>query len=371
MTCNDIIKYFEGWAPKGIAWQKDNVGLQVGSTNRKVKNIMLCLELTDSVLDDAIKKRCNFIFTHHPLLFRPLHKIDTQTSKISKQVEKLIKNNITLYSAHTNLDFTKDGVSFELAKVLKLRNIRFLHNAEANQFKLSVNVPAEYTDKVAGAIFKAGGGIIGEYSGCSFRTEGKGTFTGSSKSKPAVGKKQVRESVSEIKLEVLVDSWNLPGVIKSMKDAHPYEEAAYDVYPLQNRNANYGAGAIGELDMPMNTKDFLKHVSEKLKAKNFRYTGGKNGRISKVAVCGGSGSDLISDAVKSGADAFITADLKYHTFHDYNGEILLIDAGHYETEVHSLNEVKKRFEKFINESKSNTKIFKYGGSTNPIIFYNN
>ncbi len=371
MTCNDIIKYFEGWAPREIAWQKDNVGLQVGSTNRKVKNIMLCLELTDSVLDDAIKKRCNFIFTHHPLLFRPLNKIDTETNKISRQVEKLIKNDITLYSAHTNLDFTKDGVSFELAKVLKLKNIRFLHNAESNQFKLTVFVPGEHAEKVTGAIFEEGGGIIGEYSGCSFRTEGKGTFTGSAKSKPSVGRKQVRESISEVKLEVVVDSWKLPGVIKSMIKAHPYEEVAYDVYPLNNLNVNYGAGALGELETSMSRKDFLKHVSEKLRAKNFRYTGGKSGRISTVAVCGGSGSDLISDAVKSGADAYITADLKYHTFHDYSGKILLIDAGHYETEIHSLNEVKRRLEKFIGGRKSNTKVFKYGGSTNPIIFYNN
>ncbi len=370
MTCKEIIKYIEEWAPKEIAWQKDNVGLQVGSVERKLNNILLSLELTDSVIDDAIEKDCNLIITHHPLLFHPLKKIDLLKDKDSKLIEKLIKNDITLYSAHTNLDFTSGGVSFQLAKVLNLTGIKFLANPESNQFKLIVFVPAGSVEKVSNAIFNAGGGIIGEYSNCSFKTEGSGSFRGSSNSNPALGKKENDETVSEIRLEVLVNSWKLNEVVSSMIKAHPYEEAAYDVYKVENSNKNYGAGAIGELTEAMTRDKFLSYVSKKI-SKNFRYSEGKEKQIKKVAVCGGAGSDLINQAIHAGADAYITADIKYHAFHDAWRKILLIDAGHYETEIHSLTEVKRRLESLIASQNSKVKIFKYGGSTNPIIFFNN
>ncbi len=371
MTCKDIIKYFESWVPKEIAWQKDNVGLQVGSTGREIRNILLCLEVTDKTIDAAISKDCNMIITHHPLLFNPLKKIDLQKDKTSRLVERIIKNDITLYSAHTNLDFTKDGVSFELAKVLNLRKIDFLVKSSSNQLKLAVFVPVDSVDKVADAIFINGGGVIGEYSGCSFRTPGTGTFRGSEKSNPAAGEKGAAEKVEEVKLEVILDSWKLKTILTEIKKVHPYEEVAYDVYPLENSNSKYGAGAVGELEKPMDQTEFLNYVSERLKIKNFRYVEGSRSRINKVALCGGAGIELIKDAVSSGADSFITADIKYHAFHDAAGEILLIDAGHYETEIHSLNEVKRRLEAFIGRSNSEIKVFKYNGSTNPVIFYNN
>ncbi len=371
MTCKEIIKHIEEWAPKEIAWQKDNVGLQVGAVNREAANVLLCLEVTDKVIDDAIKKDCKFIFSHHPLLFQPLKKIDLLNDKNSLLVEKLIKNDITLYSAHTNLDFTKDGVSFELAKTLKLNNISFLVNSKSDRFKLSVFVPENAVDMVADAIFESGGGIIGEYSECSFRTAGKGTFKGSEKSNPAIGRQGRRETVEESRLEVVVDSWKLNQVVSAMIKAHPYEEVAYDIYRLENRNAGYGAGAVGELPDAMSSEEFLKYVSMHLKINNFRYVKGRNASVRKIALCGGSGSELIGDAIGSGADAFITADIKYHAFHDAAEKILLIDAGHYETEIFSLNEVQRRLNVFVKNNKSETKIFKYDGSTNPIIFYNN
>ncbi len=371
MTCNEIFKYFEDWAPKEISWQKDNVGLQVGSIKQKVRNILLSLELTDKVVEDAIKKNCNLIITHHPLLFHSLKKIDIHNDKNSRLIEKLIKNDITLYSAHTNLDFTKDGVSFELSKKLNLRKINFLVNLKSNQNKLIIFVPLTHVNQVSKAIFEAGGGIIGEYSNCSYKTSGKGTFKGSLKTNPSIGKKENYEEVEEIRLEILVNSWKLKNVLNALFKVHPYEEIAYDIFPLENPNRNYGAGAIGELEKPLNLKTFLSYISQKLNIRNFRYTEGRKNLISKVAVCGGSGSDLIRDAMNAGADAFITADIKYHTFLDSNREILLIDAGHYETEIQSLKEVKKKLENYINPNNSDIKIFKYGGSTNPIIFYNN
>ncbi len=368
MTCGEIFKYIQSWAPEEIAWNKDNVGLQVGSAERKVKNILLALDLNMKVITEAVKKDCNLIITHHPLLFNPLRKIDTDHDNTSLLVEKLIKHDITLFSAHTNLDFTKDGVSFELAKTLKLKNIRFLSNIKSTQYKLIVFVPESHVEKVAFAIFENGGGIIGEYSNCSFRTKGKGSFKGSEKTSPSVGKKLNYEKVDEIKLEVLINSWKLDKILSAIRSVHPYEEIAYDVYPLSNENINYGIGAIGELDNPLSQKEFLNHVSKSLKINNFRYTTGKENKIKVVAVCGGSGSEVIPTAIKKGADALITADIKYHTFFDNEKKLLLIDAGHYETEIFSLNEVNKRLTELIKKKKN--KVFKYNDSTNPVIFYN-
>jgi len=370
MICKDVIYYLENWAPEGIAWDRDNVGLQVGAANRRLKNILLSLDLTSNVIDEAINKNCNLIITHHPLLFYPLHKIDTENNQTSKMVVQLIKNNITLYSTHTNLDAAKGGVSFQLANKLNLQNLSFLKNLAGNQVKLVVFVPANNINSVADAIHNQGGGIIGEYSHCSFRTTGTGTFLGSVSANPTTATKGKFEKVDEIKLEVLIDSFKLSKVISAMNNAHPYEEVAYDLYPLKNENVNYGIGVLGELSTLMTVKDFLKHVTTSLKTKNLRYTNGKKQRIKKVAVCGGSGSELIPDALNNQVDAYVTADIKYHSFQDAEGKLLLIDAGHYETEIFCIDEIQKRLRKFlINNSK--TKVFKFRGSTNPVIFFNN
>ncbi len=369
MTCNEIIEHIEAWAPKGIAWDRDNVGLQVGSPKNKVKNILLCLDLTDEVIDDAIKKKCNLIISHHPLLFRPLKRLDFERDKNSKLVQKLIQNDISLYSFHTNLDFTKDGVSFQLAKKLRLKNINFLQNLKANQYKLSMFVPPANLNAVAGAIFNAGGGIIGEYSNCSFSSIGTGSFTGSAGSSPYLGEKGKFERVEEVKIEVVVNKWSFNKVMEAVREVHPYEEIAYHQIALENDNVNYGAGAVGELEKPVPVKEFLNFVANHLKIKNLRYTPGAKKRIKKVAVCGGSGGEFIVDAIKSSADAYVTADLKYHTFQDYQNKILLIDAGHYETEIPVMDEVKKRLIKFIPKD-SGIKVSKHGGSTSPVYFFN-
>lgn len=368
MKAIDLVKKIESWAPKEISWQKDNVGLQIGNLERELKNILLCLEVTPGVIEEALEKNCNFIFSHHPFLFHPLRKIDLSRDKNSLMIEALIKNDITLYSAHTNLDFTKDGVSFEIAKLLGLKNIKFLVNQKANQYKLSLFVPKAHLENVEDAIFKAGGGIIGEYTHCGFRTEGTGSFKGSEKSNPSIGEKQKYETVEEVKLEIIVESWKINKVIKALKAVHPYEEPAYDVYLINNENVNYGLGAVGEFEVPFEENKFLELVSAKLNVKNFRYTKGKSSQIKKVAVCGGSGSEYFQDALSRGADAYITADIKYHTFHDASEEILLVDAGHYETEIHSLDEVKKKMENFINGN--NIKVLKYSKTTNPVFYYN-
>ena len=370
MIAEDLIKYVERWAPPGAAWERDNVGLQVGNRKTKVTNVLLALDLNKKVVAEAIKKNCNFIFTHHPFIFSPIKKIDFSTDPKAEIIKIAANKNLTIFSAHTNLDFTKDGVSFELAKTLGLKNIEFLKNQESNQVKLVVFVPVKDVEKVSAAIFEAGGGEIGEYSNCSYRLDGEGTFKGSKSSNPVVGKKGKRNSVIETRLEVLVDEWKLNNVIREMLKVHPYEEVAYDVYLLENKNVNYGMGAVGQLDIDMKPKAFLEYAAKKMKTKNLRYAEGNVGKIRKVAVCGGSGADMINIAISSGADAYITADIKYHAFQDAENKILLVDAGHYETEIHALNAVQKRLEKFIKDKRSKSEVYKYSGTTNPVSFFN-
>ncbi len=371
MQINEIIKQIEDWAPKGIAWDKDNIGLQVGSPNNKVTNVLLALDFNQKVLREAIKKKTNIIITHHPFIFTPIKNLNFNTDTKSQLIKELIKNNITLYSAHTNLDYTKNGVSFELAKQIGLQNIQFLDEQNSNQYKLVVYVPEKNIQQISDAIFNAGGGIIGEYSKCSVRNFVEGTFEGSSLSNPTIGKTNNFETVDEIRLEVIVNSWELNSTIDAMKLVHPYEEPAYDIFMLKNKNINYGAGAIGELPKGLTQKKFLFHIKTSLKADGLKYTTGKNSIIKKVAVCGGTCSDKMNIAMAKNADAFITADIKFHTFQDAENNIMLIDAGHYETEVPVLNTIKQRLTKFIKNRKSIVKVFKYSGSTNPVKFYNN
>ncbi|MFA7228086.1 MAG: Nif3-like dinuclear metal center hexameric protein [Melioribacteraceae bacterium] len=363
-----MTKYLEDWAPPGVAWERDNVGLQVGSGGAAIKNIMLCLELNDEVLDEAIHKKCNFIFTHHPLIFNPIKKLDTGKDPLARLIDRIIKNNITVYSAHTNLDFTKGGVSFELAETLGLENISFLEPSPGNQFKIAVFAPQSALDKISAAVFGEGAGRIGEYENCSFASRGEGTFKGSENSNPRIGKKNRIEKVDEVRFEFITDSWKIDKVVAALRKSHPYEEPAFDIIPLKNASSNYGAGAIGELKTRMSEKAFLAHVSRSLKTRSVKYCLGKEGFISKVAVCGGSGSELLNSAISRGADAFVTADIKYHAYQEADGKILMIDAGHYETEIAGLNAVSRKIKKFITVN-SDIKILKYSGSTNPVKFY--
>ncbi len=368
MKAGELIKYLEEWAPPGASWEKDNVGLLVGKKTTEIKRIFLCLELNPKTLDEALKLNCNFIFTHHPLIFRPLKNLNF-TKSIKKQlIAQLIKNDIVLYSAHTNLDFTKDGVSFELAHRLKLQNVNFLEYEEDNQFKLVVFVPENYFEKVSSALFNAGAGIIGNYSNCSYSSEGTGTFLGNEFTNPYFGKKLNLEKVKEIRLELLVNKWKLNNVLTALTNSHPYEEPAYDIYPLKNKNVNYGAGAIGNLLKPMTENEFLNFLSKSIKSQNIRYCKGTNAKINRVAVCGGSCSDKYKAAISAGADAFVTADIGYHTFEEAQGSILLVDAGHYETEVHSIDAVERKLKKFLKENNSKIELFKFKGNTNPVKF---
>lgn len=332
MDVRQIHHILQTWAPAQLAWEKDNVGLLVGSWDRRVRSIVVALDLTPAVLKDAQKASADLIITHHPLIFTALKQI-TDDTRVGRLVRELIERDIALYATHTNLDFAPGGVSEALAKRLGLKETSVLASQKNLIQKVTVYVPAESLDRVMGAMSEAGAGRLGKYSECSFQVTGTGTFTPLEGANPAVGRIGHRASVNETRLEMMVPSWKMKDVVRAMKSAHPYEEVAYDAYPLLNTTDMFGAGIIGKLPRPRSTKDFLKDVCDALKVSALRYSPGSGSKISTVAVCGGSGSEYLKDAIVAGADAYVTADVRYHTFQEAEGQITIIDAGHFETEA--------------------------------------
>jgi len=353
----------EEWAPKQIAWERDNVGLQTGKLNSKVRNILVALSLTESVVKEAIRLKSELIITHHPLIFQPLKKID-ETERVGKLISLLIKNDIALYSAHTNLDFTRDGVSFHLAHIIGLKSVDFLFKDKSLNRKIIVYVPPAYLEKVRNAMAEAGAGIIGNYETCSFTSKGTGSFKPVGSAKPFTGAVGQLSLVDEIRLEMTVPAWNLANVIKAMRAAHPYEEVAYDVYSLESQSDKYGAGVIGTLSKPVDAEKFLEQIRRSLKIPLLRINHQYPRKIFKVACCGGSGGELLPQAINQNADAFITGDLSFHRFEEANGKLLLIDGGHYETEYPIINVIVKYLRDKIKQHKVLIKVARSGTNNN-------
>jgi hypothetical protein len=262
------------------------------------------------------------------------------------------------------------GVNFELAKAIGLQNISILSPIKESLQKISVFVPKKYVEQVASAMHTAGAGTFSKYDMCSFRTEGIGTFRGMNNANPFIGTVGNTEKVDEVKIEMLCETWKSSGVVKAMLSAHPYEEVAFDIFPLANKNTEYGLGAVGEFDTKVSTTEFLKITSKKLNSKQLRFSNKKPVKsIKKVAVCGGSGGEFIDDAISAKADAFVTADIKYHTFQEYEEKILLIDAGHFETEHLVLPAIAKKSKEIVAAQKTKTKVFITKQNTNSIQYY--
>lgn len=367
MRVKDIKGFLEQWAPKEVAWDRDNVGLLVGDAKGTVKGIMVALDATEAVIEETRRRKANLLVTHHPLPFKPVRSVTTQDS-VGRSLQQLIKNDIHLYSAHTNLDFTRGGTSFVLAEKLGLLNVDFLVKSYEVDMKIVAFVPAEHADAVANAMSAAGAGRIGNYERCSFRTQGTGTFQGNTLTNPVVGTKLKMEAVPEARLEMPVKRWNLNRVIEAMKSAHPYEEVAYDVYPLQTVSNEYGMGAIGDLPRPVKLSSFFSTVRTSLGAEGLRYAGNPSKQVQRVAVCGGSGSELIDAALNRQADVFVTADVKYHSFHEASEEMALIDAGHFETEYPVVNALVTRLKSFVKQRGSAVPVHTARTSTNPVHF---
>lgn len=328
---SDVARLLETWAPRSLAWERDNVGLQVGNPGAPVRRILVTLDVTDAVAAEAARRHIDLIVAHHPPLYRPLRSLDTSTPN-GRVIATLIRQGCALYAAHTNLDAARGGTSHVLAETLGLTDIHPLEWRRNSSRKIVTFVPEESVDDVAAAMASAGAGIIGNYEHCAYRSRGTGSFKGNDLSSPVVGRKGVLERVTEIRLEMPVEVDRLPAVVSALRRSHPYEEAAFDVYPLESTNATTGLGALGRLPRPVQAAAFLRQVKKHLHAPGLRIAGDTRRRIRTVAVCGGAGGDLVPAAVAAGADAYITADLNYHAFVDFAGALLLVDAGHYETE---------------------------------------
>ena len=337
-SIQSIADALEAWAPPGSAQSYDNVGLQVGDAQRPVERALLALDLTPQVVDEAESIGASLIVTHHPLLFKPMSSL-TADSFTSSLALRLAEAGIALYSSHTNLDAAPGGVSFALAEHLGLTDVDFLDGFADTLYKLATFVPHDDVDAVRSAMADAGAGRIGDYEACAFATNGTGFFRPGDATNPHIGEAGGSlESVDEAKLEVEVARWDLGAVLGALQSAHPYEEVAYDVYPVKQKNSRAGLGAIGRLDTPVPLRDFLQRVATRLDAGSLRYVGDPEAIVERVAVCGGAGSDFIGTARGAGADAYVTADVKYHEFfgaldHDGSPGMALIDPGHYETEA--------------------------------------
>ncbi len=369
MRVEQVARFLDEWAPKFIQWERDNTGLLVGNGRQEVTGVFLCLDVTGEALEQAQKLRCNLVISHHPLIFFPMKKITPETDRTSKLVSTLIKNDTSLLSYHTNLDFTHDGVNHQLAKKLELKETSYLQPVSGKGSKLVVFTPENAVEKISNAVFNAGGGVIGEYSKCSYRGSGTGTFRGSELTNPALGEKEKFEKVDEVRLEILVNEANVGRAVKAMLAAHPYEEPAYDIYPLKNSETNYGMGMTGTLPRQMSESEFLEFVAKKLGTGFLRHSALTDKPVKKVAVFGGSASEYLGDAIAAGCDAFVTSDVRYHTFQDAEEKILLVDAGHFETEVPVLTEVKTRLENFFTSNGEETRIHIYDGKANPVNYF--
>jgi dinuclear metal center YbgI/SA1388 family protein len=365
MTVKEVVKIIEDFAPP--AWQEsyDNVGLQVGDVNATVTGMLLTLDVTVAVVEEAIRNKCNMIVAHHPVIFSGLKKI-TGRNYVERIIQKAIKYDISIYAAHTNLDNMLHGVNARIAQKLQLRNTRILAPKEATLAKLYTYAPYDAADKVREALFAAGAGEIGKYSECSYNTNGKGTFRPAGDADPAIGRPGGgRELVDEVKIEVILQTNQEKAVLRALFESHPYEEVAYELVALKNDNQYLGAGMVGTLPQPMEEIAFLAFVKEQMKADVIRHTQLLDKQIYKVAVCGGSGSFLLKDAIAAGADVFITADFKYHQFFDAEGKIVIADIGHYESEQFTV----EIFEEVFREKIRNFAILLSKEQTNPIKYF--
>ncbi len=331
MLLRNIIDHLENVAPVHYQESYDNAGLIVGDKANEVESALITLDVTEEVIDEAISKNCGLIISHHPLIFKGIKRI-TGDNEVERCLIKAIRNNIAIYAAHTNLDSITGGVNSKICAKLGLKNCRILSPAKNQLLKIITFVPEHHLETVRSALFDAGAGVIGNYDQCSYSGAGHGTFRGNEESHPFVGSKGEMHTEKECRIETIVPRHLASKVISALLASHPYEEAAYDLVPLENEFYSVGTGMIGELEIPVDEVDFLTSVKEIFGCKMIKHTALLNRKLSKIAVCGGSGSFLVSKAIIADADLYISADFKYHDFFEADKKIVLADIGHYESE---------------------------------------
>jgi len=361
MLVKDITTIIEEFAPLSYQESYDNSGLIVGNDNDEVTGVLICLDCVEEILDEAIAKNCNMVIAHHPIVFNGLKHLNGK-NYIERTVIKAIKNNIAIYAAHTNLDNVKNGVSFKIAEKIGVKNCKILQPKKSLLSKIVTYCPSNAAERVRQSMFAAGAGNIGNYNECSYNTEGIGTFRAGENTNPLVGEVGKSHQEQETRIETVVPSYLVSRVIASMKEAHPYEEVAYDVFNLQNKYENVGSGVIGELEAEEDEISFLKRLKNDLKTACVRYTDLSGKKIKKVAICGGSGSFLLDNAIAVGADVFITGDFKYHQFFDAENKIIIADVGHYESEQYTSELIYE----ILNEKFPNFAVRLTEKNTNPV-----
>ncbi|NDC41229.1 MAG: Nif3-like dinuclear metal center hexameric protein [Chitinophagia bacterium] len=365
MKLSEIISVLEAYAPKEYQESYDNCGLQVGDLQADITAALLTLDVTEEIITEAIEKGANLIVAHHPVIFGGIKSI-TGKNFVERTLLLAIRHSINIYCAHTNLDNMHNGVNLKIAEKLGLSGVSILSPKQDTLEKLHTYVPATHTEVVLNALFAAGAGSLGKYTECSFTSVGVGSFRPATGSKPFIGDAGgSRALVAEEKIEVLVPIHLKNRVLKALHQSHPYEEVAHEWIAIRNANPNIGAGAVGNLPSPMDTIAFLRHVQLNLSAQCIRHTAWEGKTVQRVALCGGSGSFLLRDAIAAGADAFVTADFKYHQFFEAEGRLMITDIGHFESEQFT----PEIFKTVLNEKFPNFAVLLSDKLTNPVNYF--
>lgn len=361
MKVSKVIHELEKLAPTAYAEGFDNVGLLVGDRNAEVTKILVTLDTLENVVDEAINKGANLIVSFHPIIFSGLKKLTGKTY-VERVVQKAIKNDIHIYATHTALDNSQFGVNYQISKQLNLQNTEILIPQKGNLRHLVTYAPLENTDQIRKALAEAGAGSIGNYDFCSFNMEGTGTFRPLKGANPHLGEIGNVHFEKEARISVLIPTHLERKIMNALRESHPYEEVAYEIFDLVNSNQTIGMGMMGELENEMTEAEFLDYLKDKMNAKVVRHSKLLNKKIKKVAVLGGSGSFAIANAKQKGADVFVTADLKYHDFFQSENQILLADIGHYESEQFTKNLLTA----YLSEKFPNFAVLKSEINTNPV-----
>lgn len=359
----DVTDYLESIAPRAYQESYDNAGLLTGNPQQEVSGILVSLDCTEAVVEEAIARKSNMIVAHHPIIFRGLKKL-TGSNYVERTVMLAIRNDIALYAIHTNLDNVHRGVNRRIADRIGLENVKILRPKTDTLTKLVTFIPKEKTEGVLEALHMAGAGEIGNYSHCSFRTDGTGAFKPNDEARPHIGTSNQQEYVNETRVEVIFPTFCEAAVMRALRQAHPYEEVAFYLTRLANENQEVGAGMVGELPEAMEPTEFLNRLKRTMELDVIRHTRPMAESVKKVAICGGAGSFLLPDAIRAGAHVYISADFKYHEFFDADGRIMIADIGHYESELFTkdllMEVLTKKFPNFaINFSRTVTNPISY------------
>ena len=361
MIVKDIITELENVAPLSYQESYDNAGLIVGNKTDVVSKVLITLDVTEAVVQEAISCNANLIVSHHPLIFKGL-KVLNNTTEIGRCISLALKNNIAIYACHTNIDSVIIGVNARICDKIGLKNRKILSPRANCLTKLVTFVPKNYLETVQDALFEAGAGCIGNYDKCCFFADGTGTYRANEQANPFVGEKGEFHHEGETRIEVVFPNEITNNVVANLLKNHPYEEVAYDLFPIKNSFSKVGDGMIGDLPTPEKTEDFLNRIKQTFNCGTIRHTKILKKNVSRIAVCGGSGTFLIQDAIRSNADVFITADVKYHDFFSAENKIVLADIGHYESEQFT----KELFYDLLNKKFYNFAIQISKVNTNPI-----